>query len=147
MRKFFVRLLIFLLVAAGAAWLLYPTVSDQVARWHNDTLMKRYHKAVLDMGSEQVEAMLQKAGSYNAGLEPEPLVKGAEGLPGLGYGLHPLEGKRPVFSLDVGPARHEPGDSRADQDQHEEDDEGVRCTFLRGHVVKGRIEALIYFLF
>ena len=71
MKKFFVRLLIFLLVAAGAAWLLYPTVSDQIARWHNDTLMKRYHKAVLDMGSEQVEAMLQKAGSYNAALEPE----------------------------------------------------------------------------
>ena len=39
MRKFFAFLFIFLLVAAGAGYLLYPTISDQIGQANDAAVM------------------------------------------------------------------------------------------------------------
>ncbi len=74
MKKVFGRLLIFLLVAAVAAWLLYPVVSDQIARQRSAQAMEAYHRAVREKTPEEIESAFEETGYYNTGLE-------AEGIP------------------------------------------------------------------
>ena len=74
MRKAFGRLLIFLLIAAVAAWLLYPVVSDQIARQRSAQAMEAYHRAVREKTPEEIESAFEETGYYNTGLE-------AEGIP------------------------------------------------------------------
>ena len=44
MRKFFAFLFVFLLIAAGAGYLLYPTVSDQIGQVNDAAVMKAYRE-------------------------------------------------------------------------------------------------------
>ncbi len=74
MKKVFGRLLIFLLIAAAAAWLLYPVVSDQLARRRDADTMKAYHQAVRAKTAEEIEEIAEETGYYNTGLE-------AQGIP------------------------------------------------------------------
>lgn len=69
MKKVFGRLLVFLLIAAAAAWLLYPLVSDQLARRRDAQEMKAYHKVVRSKTAEEIEGIIEGASYYNAGLE------------------------------------------------------------------------------
>ena len=69
MRKFFAFLFIFLLVAAGAGYLLYPTISDQIGQANDATVMKAYREKTALMTSEQIEEMLADADAYNKTLE------------------------------------------------------------------------------
>ena len=71
MKKVFGRLLIFLLVAVAAAWLLYPVVSDQIARHRNAEIMKAYHTAVRAKTAEEIEEAIEETGYYNSGLETQ----------------------------------------------------------------------------
>ena len=73
MKKVFGRLLIFLLIAAAAAWLLYPVVSNQMARWNDAKQMKAYHRAVREKTAEEIEAVFEETVYYNTGLEPESI--------------------------------------------------------------------------
>ncbi len=71
MKKVFGRLLVFLLIAAAAAWLLYPVVSDQLARQRDAQTMKAYHRAVRLKSADEIETAIEETGYYNTGLEPE----------------------------------------------------------------------------
>ena len=71
MKRAIVRFLIFLILLAGAAWLLYPVVSDQLSRGSNDRLMQEYHQAVHGMTAAEMEAKLEEASAYNAELTEE----------------------------------------------------------------------------
>ena len=73
MKKAFGRLLVFLLVAAAAAWLLYPAVSDQLARWHDTERMKAYHRTVREKTAEEIETAFEETGYYNSSLEAETI--------------------------------------------------------------------------
>ena len=73
MKKVFGRLLIFLLIATAAAWLLYPVVSNQMARWNDAKQMKAYHRAVREKTAEEIEAVFEETVYYNTGLEPESI--------------------------------------------------------------------------
>ena len=44
MRKFLTGFLIFLLIAAGVAYFLYPTVSDQISQRRDEEVMKAYRE-------------------------------------------------------------------------------------------------------
>ena len=74
MKKVFGRLLVFLLIAAAAAWLLYPVVSDQAARQRSARTMEAYHQAVRARTAEEIETAFEETGYYNTGLE-------AKGIP------------------------------------------------------------------
>lgn len=69
MRKFIAFLLVFLLIAAGAGYLLYPTISDQIGQANDGAVMKAYREKAAAMDSEQIEAMLADAAAYNETLE------------------------------------------------------------------------------
>ena len=69
MRKFFAFLFIFLLIAAVAGYLLYPTISDQIAQANNGAVMKAYREKTALMSSEQIDALLADADAYNKALE------------------------------------------------------------------------------
>ena len=71
MKKVFGRLLVFLLIAAAAAWLLYPVISDQMARKQNSDTMKAYHRAVRMKTAEEIEETAEETGYYNTGLETQ----------------------------------------------------------------------------
>ena len=73
MKKVFGRLLVFLLIAAAAAWLLYPLVSDQLARRNDAEQMKAYHRAVREKTAEDMVIIFDETGYYNTGLEPESI--------------------------------------------------------------------------
>ena len=64
MKKVFGRLLVFLLIAAAAAWLLYPVVSNQMARWNDANQMKAYHRAVREKTAEEIEADFEETVYY-----------------------------------------------------------------------------------
>ena len=83
MKKVFGRLLIFLLIATAAAWLIYPVVSDQIARQRSAQTMEAYHRAVREKTPEEIESAFEETGYYNTGLE-------AEGIPDV------FSGKRRV---------------------------------------------------
>ncbi len=69
MKKVIGRLLVFLLIAAAAAWLLYPVVSDQLARGRNADTMKAYHQAVRMKTAEEIEETAEESGYYCTGSE------------------------------------------------------------------------------
>lgn len=69
MRKFFAFLFVFLLIAAGAGYLLYPTVSDQIGQANDAAVMKAYREKTALLDSEQIAAMLADAAAYNETLE------------------------------------------------------------------------------
>ena len=71
MKKVFGRILIFLLIAAAAAWLLYPVVSDQMSRRNDAEQMKAYHRAVRGKTAEEIETAFEETGYYNSSLETE----------------------------------------------------------------------------
>ncbi len=68
MKKFFLTLLILLLILAGAAYLLFPTVMTQIAAVHDTETMRTYRNKVQDMSREQISDMLESAAAYNASL-------------------------------------------------------------------------------
>ena len=51
MRKFFAFLFVFLLIAAGAGYLLYPTISDQIGQARDGEVMKTYREKTAIMTS------------------------------------------------------------------------------------------------
>ena len=69
MRKFFAFLFVFLLIAAGAGYLLYPTISDQMGQAKGGAAMRAYREKTAAMSAERIEAMLAEAASYNEKLE------------------------------------------------------------------------------
>ena len=69
MRKFFAFLVVFLLIAAGVGYLLYPTISDQIGQAEDGAVMKAYREKAAAMSSQQVSDMLADAAEYNATLE------------------------------------------------------------------------------
>lgn len=69
MKKVIGRLLVFLLIAAAAAWLLYPVVSDQLARRRDTDIMKAYHRVIRAKTAEEIEETAEETGYYNTGLE------------------------------------------------------------------------------
>jgi sortase A len=69
MRKFFAFLVVFLLIAAGVGYLLYPTISDQIGQAEDGAVMKAYREKAAAMSSQQVSDMLAGAAEYNATLE------------------------------------------------------------------------------
>ena len=69
MRKFFAFLFVFLLIAAGLGYLLYPTISDQIGQAEDGRVMKAYREKTAAMSSEQISNMLADADAYNATLE------------------------------------------------------------------------------
>ena len=73
MKKVFGRLLVFLLIAAAAAWLLYPVVSNQMARWNDANQMKAYHRAVREKTAEEIETVFEETSYYNTDLGPESI--------------------------------------------------------------------------
>ena len=82
MRKFFAFLFIFLLIAAVAGYLLYPTISDQIAQANDGAVMKAYREKTAQMSSEQIEAMLADADAYNKALETIRFPRSFHGHPG-----------------------------------------------------------------
>ena len=69
MRKFFAFLLVFLLIAVGVGYLLYPTISDQIGQAEDGAVMKAYREKAAAMSSQQISDMLAAAAEYNATLE------------------------------------------------------------------------------
>ena len=61
MRKFFAFLFVFLLIAAGLGYLLYPTISDQIGQAEDGRVMKAYREKTAAMSSEQISNMLADA--------------------------------------------------------------------------------------
>ena len=58
MRRFFAFLLVFLLILAGAAYLLLPTILDQMGQAVDGAVMKAYREKAAKMTSEQINTML-----------------------------------------------------------------------------------------
>ena len=88
MKRFLIRLLIFLAIAAGAAWLLYPTVSNQLSAGRNDRVMEAYRKAVHALEPEAMQKMLDDAAAWNAELQKEGIpdvFSGGGRKTGAGY--------------------------------------------------------------
>lgn len=69
MRKLFAFLFVFLVIAAGAGYLLYPTISDQIGQANDGAVMKAYREKTAAMTSEQIDALLAGAVAYNETLE------------------------------------------------------------------------------
>ena len=69
MRRFFAFLFVFLLILAGAAYLLLPTVLDQMGQAVDGAVMKAYREKAAQMTSEQINTMLADAAAYNETLE------------------------------------------------------------------------------
>ena len=69
MKKFFAFLFIFLILAAGIGYLLYPTVSDQLGQRRDADLMKSYREKTAAMDSEKKAELLSEANAYNEALE------------------------------------------------------------------------------
>ena len=69
MRKFIAGLLIFLLIAAGIGYLLYPAASDQLCRLRDGETMKTYREKAAAMDSEKKAELFDGAKAYNDQLE------------------------------------------------------------------------------
>ncbi|MBQ3278880.1 MAG: sortase [Clostridia bacterium] len=65
MKKFLIVLAILLVIAAGVGYLVYPVVSNQVAKGNDAALIRDYHKTVKAMDSAAINEELQKAVTYN----------------------------------------------------------------------------------
>lgn len=69
MRKILAILLVFLVLAAGIGYLIYPTVSDQLAQKRDAELMKAYREKTAAMDTTKTADMLAEAKAYNEALE------------------------------------------------------------------------------
>ena len=69
MKRFIAGLLVFLLVAAGIGYLLYPFISDQICQRRDAEIMKVYREKTAGMSSEKKTEMLAEAKAYNDTLE------------------------------------------------------------------------------
>ena len=69
MRKLIIGLLVFLLAAALAAYLLYPTVSDQLAGLRDGNLMRDYRAKAAALDEEAVQEHFRQAREYNDAIE------------------------------------------------------------------------------
>ena len=69
MRKIILKIVIALLILALLAWLLYPTVADQLARKEHLEREEAYLRAVHGMDTETIARMLEEADAANAELE------------------------------------------------------------------------------
>ena len=69
MKKFIASLLIFLLIAAGIGYLLYPTVSNQICQRQDEEVLKAYREKTALMDSEKKAALFAEAKEYNSKLE------------------------------------------------------------------------------
>ena len=69
MKKFIAGLLIFLLIAAGIGYLLYPTISNQVCQRQDEEMLKTYREKTALMDSEKKTAVFEEAAEYNSRLE------------------------------------------------------------------------------
>ena len=68
MRKFIAGLFIFLLIAAGAGYLLYPAVSNQLCQLQDGETMKAYRQKAAAMDSAKKAELFGGAEDYNNGL-------------------------------------------------------------------------------
>ena len=55
MKKFLIFLLVFLLVAAGLGYLLYPTIAQQISDAQNAALMDVYRRKVRSFTEEEID--------------------------------------------------------------------------------------------
>ena len=68
MRKFIAGLFIFLLIAAGVGYLLYPTVSNQLCQLQDGETMKAYRQKAAAMDAAKKAELFGGAEDYNSGL-------------------------------------------------------------------------------
>lgn len=69
MKKVLASFFLFLLIAAGLGYLLYPTVADQIAQSRDASFMKAYREKTAALTSEQEEALFAEADAWNGALE------------------------------------------------------------------------------
>ena len=69
MKKFLIGLAVFLVIAAGLIYLLYPTGAHQAAVLQEDRTVRNYHETVRSLSGEQTAGMLEEADAYNRELE------------------------------------------------------------------------------
>ncbi len=69
MKKFIASLLVFLLLAAGIGYLLYPTASDQISQARDAEILREYRKKAAAMDAEKEEELFRGAAEYNGKLE------------------------------------------------------------------------------
>ena len=66
MKKLLGRLLMFLLIAAGAAYLLFPYASDQYLLYRNEALLKAYRQAAARTDGARADEIKQALADWNA---------------------------------------------------------------------------------
>ncbi|MBR3017584.1 MAG: sortase [Clostridia bacterium] len=66
MKKFLGRLLMFLIVTAGAAYLLFPFASDQYLLYQNEALLKTYRESSARLDGEKAEEIKQALADWNS---------------------------------------------------------------------------------
>ena len=66
MKKFLWRLLMFLIVTAGAAYLLFPYASDQYLLYQNESLLKTYRQSAARLNGEQAAEIKQALADWNS---------------------------------------------------------------------------------
>ena len=69
MKRFLTGFLIFLLLAAGIGYLLYPALSNQLCQRQSAGVMATYREKAAAMDAAQKAEMFAQAEAYNAGLE------------------------------------------------------------------------------
>lgn len=69
MKRFITGMLVFLIIAAGIGYLLYPALSDQICQRSDAEVMKDYRKKAAEMGSQKREELFAEAKAYNSGIE------------------------------------------------------------------------------
>ena len=74
MIKFLRRLLLFLLILAGLAYLLFPFVSDQRLQYIHAALIREYRHLCRNLTEAEKENLLLMARIYNGGL-PNPIIR------------------------------------------------------------------------
>ncbi len=65
MRKFLVRLLLFLIVAAGAAYLLYPIAIDQYMLYRNAPLLQTYRQLAAGLDADREAGQIKAIADWN----------------------------------------------------------------------------------
>lgn len=69
MKRFIAGLLIFLLVAAGLGYLLYPTISDQLSQRRDAEILKVYKEKASLLDDQKKTELLAEAKAYNEELD------------------------------------------------------------------------------
>ncbi|MBR0408507.1 MAG: sortase [Clostridia bacterium] len=84
MKKFLGRLLLFLIVAAGAGYLLFPVVSDQYAQYQNAPRIRYYRQRAASLAPATEAETTEKSKAWNLDqlLESIPTAENADAPPG-----------------------------------------------------------------